>query len=194
VNCTLDGALRARHSQRHFGPAPVALADVAHLLWAALGVTDTTGRRTIPSAGGLHPLEVHLVATRVTDLAQGLYRYDPITHSLELRASGDLSTTLRNAALWQDAIRRAAAVIALCAHADRTRAKYGDRAQRYVWLEAGHAAQNTYLEAAALGLATVAIGAFQDAAVAEVLALDRDEIPLYLLAVGQPDRTDHPNR
>jgi SagB-type dehydrogenase family enzyme len=187
ASCSLDEALRARRSQRRFGRAPLALAEVAHLLWAALGMTGSTDRRTIPSAGGLHPLRAHLVASRVTDLPQGLYRYDPLAHTLWLRTAGDHSMSLRNAALWQDAIQRAAAVIALCAQPERTRAKYGDRAQRYVWLEAGHAAQNTYLEAAALGLATVAIGAFQDAAVAEVLALSRGEVPLYLLAIGRPE-------
>jgi SagB-type dehydrogenase family enzyme len=185
-SCTLDRALRARRSQRSFGSGPLALVDIGHLLWAALGVTDAKGRRTVPSAGGLYPLEARLVATRVSDLPRGLYRYRPLAHALEPCAVGDRSARLRDAALWQEAVRRAAALIALCALPEATRAKYGRRAARYIWIEAGHAAQNVYLEAAALGLATVALGAFHDAAVAKVLALDPDEIPLYLLAVGPP--------
>jgi SagB-type dehydrogenase family enzyme len=178
--------MRARRSQRSFGSGPLRLDDIGHLLWAALGVTDASGRRTVPSAGGFHPLQAWLVATRVAELPQGLYRYDPLAHALEPCAVGDRSGRLREAALWQDPVQRAAAVIALCALPEPTRAKYGQRAARYIWIEAGHAAQNVYLEAAALGLATVALGAFQDRAVAKVLALAPDEIPLYLLAVGPP--------
>jgi SagB-type dehydrogenase family enzyme len=181
---TLEQALRARRSRRQFGPGSLSLNDVGQLLWAALGVIDATGRRTIPSAGGLHPLEARLAVLRVGELAQGLYRYDPLGHALSLCSAGDLGARLRSAAQWQDVVLRAAALIALSAVPARARAKYGERAPRYLWMEAGHAGQNIYLQAATLGLGVVALGAFHDAALAKVLELGADEIPLYLLAVG----------
>jgi SagB-type dehydrogenase family enzyme len=72
--------------------------------------------------------------------------------------------------------------------ASRTAKKYGARAERYVYLEAGHAAQNLLLRATELGLGAVPIGAFDDQAVAGVLELAAEQQPLYLIPVGgKPD-------
>lgn len=182
---SLDHVLRARRSRREFSSQPLDLAHTAQLLWAAQGVLDPGGRRTAPSAGALYPLETQLVALRVDGLAPGLYRYDPVAHALAPRVAGELAQRLHEAALWQDVVLRAAALIALSAVPERTRARYGERALRYVWLEAGHAAQNVYLQAAALDVGVVALGAFRDAELARVLELGPDEIPLYLLAAGR---------
>jgi len=57
-----------------------------------------------------------------------------------------------------------------------------------VHMEVGHAGQNIYLQAAALGLATVAIGAFDDEPVREVLQLDKQYKPLYIMPIGRPAR------
>jgi SagB-type dehydrogenase family enzyme len=181
---TLEQALRARHSRRHFTRGALRLEDVGQLLWAALGVIDPAGRRSIPSAGGLHPLEARLVALRVAGLAPGLYHYEARTHGLALRIPGDLGARLRDAARYQEVVTRAAALIALSAVLERSRPRYGERALRYAWMEAGHAGQNVYLQAAALGLGVVGLGAFDDRALAGVLGLESGEIPLYLLALG----------
>jgi SagB-type dehydrogenase family enzyme len=69
--------------------------------------------------------------------------------------------------------------------AERTTGKYGTRAERYVQLEAGHAAQNCSLQAVALGLGTVIVAAFDDARVKEALDLEEGEWPLCLLPVGR---------
>ena len=53
-------------------------------------------------------------------------------------------------------------------------------------MEVGHAGQNIYLQATTLGLATVAIGAFYDEQVREVLRLDEQHKPLYIMPVGKP--------
>ena len=70
---------------------------------------------------------------------------------------------------------------------ERMAQKYGQaRTPRYVHMEAGHAAQNLLLEAVALGLGGVPVGAFHDDEVRRVLSLPIDHRPIYLLPVGHP--------
>ena len=85
----------------------------------------------------------------------------------------------------QRALSKAAAVFVIAGVKARTEKKYGRRAERYVWMEAGHAGQNLLLQATAFGLGSVIIGAFNDRAVKEVLGLESE--PLSLLAVGRPE-------
>jgi SagB-type dehydrogenase family enzyme len=94
---------------------------------------------------------------------------------------------MAEAALSQDAVREAAAVFVIAARPARTAAKYGAaRARRYVQLEAGHAAQNLLLEATALGLGAVPVGAFHDARLRQLLDLPPDSEVLYLIPTGAP--------
>jgi SagB-type dehydrogenase family enzyme len=147
-------------------------------------VTAASGGRTAPSAGGLYPLEIYVVT------AQGAHHYVPDGHYLETQNDADLRGELMGAGLDQSAIGDAAAVFVIAGVVSRTEAKYGDRAERYVILEAGHAAQNLLLEAVALGLGAVPIGAFRDDEVAETLALPDGGQPLYLIPVGRPASQD----
>jgi SagB-type dehydrogenase family enzyme len=184
---SLERTLLLRHSVREYRDEPLGLPDVAQLLWAAQGIASPEeGRRTVPSAGALYPLEILLVAGNVTDLSAGLYRYQPEDHTLLRSATGDVRPMLAKAALDQECVREAAAVIAIAAVHARTSWKYGERAVRYVAMEAGHAAQNVYLQAASLGIGTVAVAAFYDDRVKKVLRLEQEEDPLYLLPVGKP--------
>jgi SagB-type dehydrogenase family enzyme len=100
--------------------------------------------------------------------------------------TGDLRAELARAALDQDCVRAAAAVLVFAAVERRTTRKYSVRGVRYMHLETGHAAQNAWLQATALGLGAVAVGAFDDAAVKALLALPTEEQPLYLMPVGRP--------
>ncbi len=183
---TLEEALAARRSVREFSAAPLTDRELSQLFWALQGVTEAAPapagarRRTAPSAGALYPLETY-VAT-----AAGLFHYDPEGHRLLRCAGRDVRRALARAAHDQDAMRGAPAVFAIAAVEARTERKYGARAARYVHLEAGHAAQNLLLEAVALGLGAVPVGAFDDARVHDVLGLPADEQPLYLIPVGRP--------
>jgi SagB-type dehydrogenase family enzyme len=181
---SLEEALSARRSVRDYASQPLTLAEVSQLLWAAQGITSESGGRTAPSAGGLYPLEVYLVAGAVEGLSPGVYRYVPALHQLARVRQGDVRAQLAAASLDQAWVRDGAACIVIAAAYARTTVKYGDRGVRYVHLEAGHAAQNVCLEATALGLGTVTVGAFYDDRVAEVIGLSRDDVPLYLLPVG----------
>ncbi len=182
----LTQALAERRSVRAYRRAALTLAQVAQLLWAAQGVTGRDGGRTAPSAGALCPLELYLVAGEVRELAPGICHYVPGRHELRLVKAGDARRGLYAAALAQECVLEAAAVFVFAAVEQRTARKYGARAERYVQIEIGHAAQNLALQATALGLGTVTVGAFEDAAVARLLDLPRGEAPLYLMPVGLP--------
>jgi SagB-type dehydrogenase family enzyme len=171
--------LGRRRSIREFSSGQLSAHEMSQLLWAAQGVTDAArGLRTAPSAGALYPLEVDVVTE------QGLFRYRPRNHALLLRDTRDLRPSLSRAALSQPCIAHAACVFAMLMVTARTTAKYGARGLRYAVLEAGHAAQNILLQACALGLGAVPVGAFADAAVAHALDCGASEEPVYLIAVG----------
>lgn len=184
-DCALEKTLLQRRSTREFSRRAVPLGAVGQILWAAQGVTAADGGRTAPSAGALYPLELYLLAARVGRLAAGIYKYSPRSHELRLHAGGDRRVKLAEAALSQGFVAEAPAVLVVAAAFARTAARYGSRAARYVHMEAGHAAQNAYLQARPLGLGTVIVGAFEDDAVHEVLQLPKGEAPLALMPIGR---------
>lgn len=181
---TLEQLLAQRRSVRTYSAAPISLNEVGQMLWAAQGITHSRGLRTAPSAGALYPLELYVVAGAVDGLDAGIYHYLPREHSLVQTAAGERREALVAAALGQKSLQEAAAVIAIAAIQERTRVKYGERAERYVHMEVGHAGQNMFLQAEALGLGTVVIGAFHDEAVAAALGLPAGTRPLSLMPLG----------
>jgi len=181
---SLEHCLFERRSVRSFRNAALPLADLSQLLWAAQGITAEGYLRTAPSAGALYPLEVYIAAGRVDGLPPGLYHYLPKPHELVLDKAGDLRHELARAAGGQDCVANGAAIILFTAVYARTSGKYGRRATRYAHLEAGHAAQNVCLQATALGLGTVTVGAFADDEVKRVAALTQSHEPVYLIPVG----------
>lgn len=184
---SLGQAISLRRSVRSFTNQPITLPDVSQLLWAAQGITDTgRGFRTAPSAGATFPVEIYIVATNVNEVAQGLYHYQTGKHLLEKKISGDLREPLLESALMQQWLSQAAAIIIVCADYSRTTARYGERGNRYVHMEAGHVGQNLALQAVALGLGTTMVGAFYDDQLKEVLNLPENLEPLYIIPVGHP--------
>ncbi|MDD5419459.1 MAG: SagB/ThcOx family dehydrogenase [Methanomicrobiaceae archaeon] len=182
----VEEALLERRSIRTYTDAPLDIADISSLLWAVQGITDSRGYRTAPSAGALYPLEVTIAIGEVVGISPGSYRYLPGQHAIVRINEGDHRRQLAAAAYGQQPPEDAPATIVISGVYARTRTKYGDRAERYTWMEAGHASQNCYLIATARGLGTVAIGAFDEQRVQEIMGLAADEIPLYLMPVGKP--------
>ena len=182
---SLEELLRQRRSIREYADAPLTKDEVMRLLWAGQGITDERGFRTAPSAGALYPLEIYLVAGNVDDLAPGIYKYNPEDNHLTLLKKGDIRTGLASASLGENSVVDGAIDIVIAAVYERTEVKYGGRGERYVHIEIGHAAQNICLQATALGLGLVTIGAFDDAVVARVVGLSQDEAPLYVIPVGR---------
>jgi len=182
---SIEQSLLERRSVRDYSGQPLTLEEISQLLWAAQGTTDPQGFRTAPSAGGLYPLELYLVAGDVEDLAAGVYRYQPDGHQLVKTADGDKRAGLAEAALGQEWVEEGAVSIVFTGVYERTTGKYGDRGVRYVHMEAGHAAQNLCLQATALGLGAVTVGAFYDEQVTKLLNLPAEERPLYVIPVGR---------
>jgi SagB-type dehydrogenase family enzyme len=182
---SVEKALRERRSIREFTTQPLTIAEVSQLLWAAQGITASRGLRTAPSAGALYPLELYLVAGNVEGLPPGVYKYRLAKHELIGTVEGDKRTALSMAALGQTSVRDAAAVLLIAAVHDRTTARYGARGVRYVHIETGHVGQNVCLQAVALKLGAVVIGAFDDSLVKRIANLTRKEEPLYMIAVGK---------
>ena len=179
---SLEETLARRRSLREFKEDQLSFEELGQLLWAAQGITEKNrGFRTAPSAGALYPIEIYLV------IEDGLYWYRPHSHSLEVVKEGDLRYSLSKAALFQSSIAEAQADFILCAVYDRITSKYGERGIRYAHIEIGHIAQNIHLEAVALGLGSVPIGAFDDAEVKKLLSLPKEQAPLYIIPVGYPE-------
>jgi len=181
---SVEEAIKERRSRREYADAPLGMEEISQLLWSAQGITgDTPHYRTAPSAGATNPLELYLIAGEVEGLKQGTYHYNPIDNTLTLRIEGDLRDALAAAALNQECISDAPALVVFTAIYERTTSRYGERGVRYVHMEAGHAAQNICLQCESMNLGTVTVGAFNDTKVKELLNLTKEE-PLYIMPVG----------
>ena len=177
--------LQQRRSVRSYQKSSLNLAEVGQLLWSAQGVTSAQGLRTAPSAGALYPLQLFVVVGDVNDLSPGIYQYNPEEHSLLKTANGDSRRLLQEAAHDQSCISDAAVIFVFTAIYQRTTLKYGERGVRYVHMEVGHAGQNLFLQAQALHLGTLVVGAFDDDEVRKILNLNADMRPLSLMPVGR---------
>jgi SagB-type dehydrogenase family enzyme len=178
---SVEEAILNRRSQRSFIEKDLDLTQIGQLLWAAQGITAKKMEfsfRAAPSAGALYPMEIYLVSK------YGLFHYLPLEHKLEVLAHSDLRDSLAVAAWGQYSIGQAAVDIVICAVYQRVTGKYSQRGIRYAHIEAGHIAQNIHLQAVALGLGSVPIGAFGDEEVKDVLSLPAEHEPLYIIPVG----------
>jgi len=202
---SVEKAISQRRSAREYAEGALSVVEISQILWAAQGFTQEKkdpprmwnpkyewqgGLRAAPSAGALYPMEIYVLAGNVEGLAKGVYKFIPKNHSLKKIMGGDKRSALSDAALKQAAIERGAAVLVLAGVYERTSYKYGDRAERYVHIEAGSIAENVSLQGVALGLGTVLIGAFKDDEVKNVLQLPDDERPLLIMPLGKAAKTD----
>jgi SagB-type dehydrogenase family enzyme len=176
---SLEKAIGERRSLRAFRPDPLPIATIGQLLWAGQGVTSPDGKRAAPSAGALYPLELYVVTPKQ------VMHYLPNGHQAQSRAVSDLRSELKAAAVGQSSVGAAPVVIVVAAVPDRLSHRYGDKAEAFVQIEVGHAAQNILLQAAALGLAAVPVGSLDPSRVADTLALPPDQTVLYLIPVGR---------
>ncbi len=202
---SVEKTISQRRSVREYAEAELSLVEISQVLWAAQGFTQERkdpprmwnpkyewqgGLRTAPSAGALYPLEVYVLVGKVEGLDKAVYKYQPKTHSLKKIMGGDKRSALSDAALKQSPIEKGAAVLVLTGVYERTSYKYGERAERYVHIEAGAVAENISLQSAALGLGTVLMGAFKDDEVKKALQLPDDERPLLILPLGKAAKAE----
>jgi len=181
---SVEEAIARRRSLRQFSDRRLSVEQIAQLCWAGQGITDPVRKfRASPSAGALYPMEMYVVT------AEGVDHYGPADHSLTRMIAGDIRPGLQSASFGQAPVGDAPACVVLAAVVQRSARKYRQRAERYCLLEAGHVAQNILLQATALELGGVTIGAFADAEVATLLKLPKDHSVLYLLPIGHPVET-----
>jgi len=182
-SASLEELLANRRSIRQFTNKALDNTQIAQLVWAGQGITDkNSGKRTAPSAGALYPLQLYIAT------AEGLFIYYPSKHALKQIDYIDLRKDLSVAAFGQAAISCAPCVIIITGIADILAVKYGDRANRYMLLEAGHAAQNILLQATAMQLGAVPIGAFSDEKVHKICRMPKNTEPLYIIPIGHPEQ------
>lgn len=192
----LREAIDGRYSCRRFGSGSLTLLCLSTLLHAAYGIKGRSQwaameflERTVPSGGGMYPMEIYAIVDRVDGLPPGLYHYVPVTNGLErLREVTLPRPVVSYLFMGQSYVGEAAATLLVTAVLDRSLRKYGDRGYRYVLLEAGHIVQNVNLVAAAMSLGSCNLGGFFDNELGALLMTDVSlEVPLYGVAVGVAD-------
>ena len=180
---SVEEALSGRRSIREYSHQALSLQEVGQILWAAQGITSPRGFRTAPSAGGKYPIVLYLVASNVDGLAPGVYCYDPEAHTLRSLMRGDWRRHFYDVAGERLPVLRGAMNLVITATYERSKAKYADSWEQYVHIEVGCVVQNVYLQAEALGLGTVVLGAFDPDKVKELLGTDL--VPLAIMPIGK---------
>ena len=181
--------INKRHSTRAFRNKPISAMDLSLLLFGMSGLTRVFPKfafRTIPSAGGLFPIEIYAVINNVSGIEQGIYHYNIEKHELEYLKQGDFRKTVADAYYGQRMVAKSAVNFIWTAMIERTRNTYAERAYRYIYLDCGHIGQNFYLVAEALGLNACVVGAYYDDKINEILDLDENkEFAIYMGVVGK---------
>jgi SagB-type dehydrogenase family enzyme len=175
---SLEETLLKRHSVRNFSAQVLSKEQIGQILWAAQGINRPDRQlRTCPSARAIYPLKTYII------VPDGIYTYIPRDHALEIVRRGDYRQDLAEAAMRQASVAKAPLSIVFCANFGTIVKMYGDRGVLYTYVEAGHAAQCVHLQAVAMELSSVSVGAFIPEQVKEVLLCDNEE-PLYIIPVG----------
>lgn len=192
LHMLLQEAIISRVSCRSFSPCLLSLQGLATLLHFAYGVTrvntaeSSRPLRVVPSGGGLYPLEIFLQSTSIQQLQPGLYHYNPSKTNLRFLRESD-ATSISASLLQPGLVIGASLIIFVTAIFERSIFKYRDRGYRYIFLEAGHVAQNINLVSTALGLGCINIGGFLDREIDDFLDLDGvTHSTIYMIAIGRP--------
>ncbi len=180
---TLGDALARRRSASAEALRPVGIGELSTVL-AASYAAGAQGRRPVPSAGALYPLELYVIAVAVNGLERGVYHFNPFRLRLARLAAfswPDARTALVDPAV----LDHASALIAVTAVFARSRIKYGLRGYRFALLEAGHVVQNAVLAATDLGLPALPLGGFYDRLLDRIVGADSlDEATVHAFVLG----------
>jgi SagB-type dehydrogenase family enzyme len=180
---SFERAVAKRRTVRDFSKRSLSLDQISQICWAAQGITHKReGLRSSPSAGALYPIEIYLA----TD--EGVHHYEPKSHCLRQHLEEDVRPLLQRASWDQEMITEAPVCVVIAAVVSRVAADYGSRAERYSLIEVGHVGQNVLLQAEALGLSGVPIGACDDRSVVSALKLPKGQKVYYLIPIGYRKR------
>ncbi len=195
ITTPLSEALEVRRSKHHASAEPLPLSALSTCLHWSAGVREELPAynrnhypvRYAPSAGGLAPVDLYLVANNVEDLAQGLYYYHPGEHELRLVDDGNLRRLVARAATYAEWLAYSSVVMFLVGDMDRVEWKYGERGYRFLHVDSGVMCQNLYLTGAANGLHTCAVAAYYDEEVCQLLGIDGDrQFPVVMFGLSVP--------
>jgi nitroreductase len=203
---SVEKALLERRSIRAFGKENLTIDEVSQLLWAAQGLTDDKGHRTAPSAMESYPLKVYLLAGNVTGLPSGVYRYSPQGHNLTVITKGRIDEYYNAAAgseAWiktapaifiitgaLDSLNRISGVQSLVNQASGNKVPAaGQDLSRWVYVEAGAAAENLLLEVVSLDLACTYTAGFNASRTEDLLGLPNNNVPIGVFPVGRKAET-----
>ena len=186
----LEEAIKKRRSIRNYSNNPLTLEELSQILFSAQGITGEyagTYLRAAPSAGALYPFEIYLIVQNVSQLEKGIYHYNVRKHALEFIKEGDFKDELFKAGLFQEMFLQAPVTLVYTAIFKRTTHKYGERGYRYIYIEAGHIAQNVSLQCVSIGLVSCVVGAFFDDMINKLIGIDgKEEAVIYLHTIGKP--------
>ena len=181
--------IKNRKSTRNFNSSPITIMDLSLLLFGMSGLTrifPNFAFRTIPSAGGLYPIEIYPVINNISNISQGIFHYNIKKHSLELLKKGDFRMEVAKGCLDQKMVYNANVNFIWTAIINRSQWKYLQRCYRYIYLDAGHIGQNFYLVAEALNLGACTIGAIYDDELNNLLDIDGiKETSIYVGVLGK---------
>lgn len=186
---SVEQAIGQRRTIRAFSPQPLRMDQLSQLLWAAQGVTVSGGlKRAAPSAGALYPMGVYAVTgpDSAAGMEGGVYRFEPRDHALSPVNQRDTRDAVARACLSQMWMATAPLYLVITAEYGRITGKYGNRGIRYAMIEAGHIAQNIFLQTEALGLKAGIVGAYLDEKLIEIMNLPRIHEPLLIMPIGYP--------
>jgi len=187
---SFESLLIKRRSVRSFNPKQITFQQLSNILFASYGTINNGPHKTVPSAGALYPLSIYVIVGKesVDNLNNGIYRYLPITNSIEIIKEGDVRRRIAIGCLGQAFISKAPIIIIIAANFERMKYKYGNRGIRYALIEAGHSCQNIELATLSLGLVSCPVGAFTDSEIVKTLGLSDYEIPVYVIPIGNEDK------
>jgi SagB-type dehydrogenase family enzyme len=189
----LRDAVTRRRSIRQFSGEPITLNNLSNIIFNAYGITGKITLnfgveepvRAVPSGGGLYPLELYVASHKIEGLPPGIYHYNVLKHSLELVREGQFSAELGRALFYEEMFKGVSAAFLITGILKRSSIKYGERAYRFMMLEAGHVGQNICLTSFSLNLGCLMLGGFYDDDVDRILGIDGvSETTLYASAVG----------
>lgn len=180
-----------RTSVRQYSKVPVTYKELSYLLWCTqgvkMGLPDCASKRNVPSAGARHPFETYLYIQNVEGLSPGLYRYLAFEHALlPMKTEAEAGEVFCSAFRPRNMIDSNAVTFVWSAVIERMTYRFGARAYRYVFLDAGHVCQNLYLAAQTVKIGVCGIGEFYEDKLHPILGIDgKKEFAVYAASVGK---------
>ena len=178
--------------------APMTKNQLAFLLWSTQGIAEVRGEeyctlRPVPSGGARHPFETYFFANNVEGLQPGIYHYLPYEHIGEKHVSiefigglYDHKKEITKMLAMQKWASNASVIIYLTCVAYRAEWRYNSMAHRVALIDLGHAGQNLMLSAAAMGLGSCCIAAYDQKLCDKALGVDGyEEYTVYACTVGK---------